>query len=167
MLRRTKADDVDDPRDGVAARGIVVGADDPDALALLKRLLESTGEEVEAIGDTGSAVAAVVAGPRRCLVLAFGNQSAAANRKAVDAVRRQLDPVAASTPIVVVADDEHHVLATWQAGIDDHLVRPVRGDELVAAVTAAMTRTERERRDHRRQGLNRARTAAIADPDRA
>ena len=63
-----------------------------------------------------------------------------------------------------MADDEHHVLATWQAGIDDHLVRPVRGDELVAAVTAAMTRTERERRDHRRQGLNRARTAAIADP---
>ena len=57
------------------------------------------------------------------------------------------------------------MLATWQAGIDDHLVRPVHADELVATVTAAMARTERERRDHRRQGLNRARTAAIADPD--
>lgn len=167
MLRRTKADDIDDPRAGVAARGIVVAADDPAALALLTRLLATTGEEVQAIGDTASAVAAVVASPSRCLVLAFGNQAAAANRKAVDAVRRQLDPVVAATPIVVVADDEHHVLATWQAGIDDHLVRPVRGDDLVAAVTAAMGRTERERRDHRRQGLNQARTAAIADPDRA
>lgn len=167
MLRRTKADEVSDPREGVPARGIVVAADDPDGLALLKRLLESTGEAVEAIGDTASAVVAVVASPRRALVLAFGNQAPAANRKAVEAVRRQLDPVAASTPIVVVADDEHHVLATWQAGIDDHLVRPVRADALVATVTAATTRTERERRDHRRQGLNRARAAAIADPDQA
>ena len=167
MLHRTKADEVTDPRDGVAARGIVVAADDPDALTLLKRLLESTGEPVEAIGDTASAVAAVVAAPKRALVLAFGSQVPAANRKAVEAVRRHLDPVAASTPIVVVADDEHHVLATWQAGIDDHLVRPVRGDALVAAVADAMGRNERQRRDHRRQGLNRARAAAIADPDQA
>ena len=76
MLRRTKADDVDDP--GTARPpGDRGRRRRPDALALLKRLLESTGEEVEAIGDTGSAVAAVVAGPRRCLVPAFGNQSAA------------------------------------------------------------------------------------------
>lgn len=166
MLRRTKAsDEVTDPREGVPARGIVVAADDPDALALLRRLLESTGEAVEAIGDTASAVAAVVASPRRALVLAFGNQAPAANRKAVEAVRRQPDAVAAATPIVVLADDEHHVLATWQAGIDDHLVRPVRAEALVSTVTDAMARTERERRDHRRQGLNEARAAAVADPD--
>ena len=68
---------------------------------------------------------------------------------------------------MVVAGDDHHLLEAWQAGSDDHLVRPVRADALVAAVRGALERTEAERSDHQRQGLNRARAAALADPDDA
>ncbi|MCB1014117.1 MAG: response regulator transcription factor [Acidimicrobiales bacterium] len=165
MLRRSRSSESHAGAGGGARAGVVVAGDDPDALELMGRLLTPLGEEVSLIGDTASAVGAVAARPCKVLVLAFSGPAQRTNLSALEALHRQSDPTVASTPVVVVADDEHHALDAWQAGIDDHLVRPVHADDLVGAVRGALERTEAQRADHRRQGLNRARAAALADPD--
>ena len=167
MLRRSRSSEPPGHRSGTATSGVVVAGDDPDALELVGRLLTPLGEPVSLIGDTASAVAAVAASPCRVLVLAFHGEAQHTNLATLASVKRQTDPAVAGTPVIIVADDDHHLLDAWQAGIDDHLVRPVRADALVAAVRGALERTEAERADHQRQGLNRARAVALADPDDA
>ena len=167
MLRRSRSSEPAGTRSGTATSGVVVAGDDPDALELMGRLLTPLGEPVSLIGDTASAVAAIAASPCRVLVLAFHGEAQHTNLATLASVKRQTDPAVAGTPVIIVADDDHHLLDAWQAGIDDHLVRPVRADALVAAVRGAIERTDAERADHQRQGINRARAAALADPDDA
>ena len=65
---------------------------------------------------------------------------------------------------VLVADDEKNLTFSWQSGIDEYLVRPVHADDLVAAVEAAMARSDAERTDYRRSELRKAQAASLADP---
>ena len=165
MLRRSRGrDGRDGRRANVATSGIVIAGDDPDAVLLLARILEATGQPVEAITDRSSVVAAVIAKPCRAVVVAFSGGHST-NLSVVDAVRSHGEPVVRSTPIVLVADDDKNLTYSWQSGIDEHLVRPIHADDLVAAVEAAMNRSENERTDHRRAELRKAQAAALADPD--
>jgi len=69
----------------------------------------------------------------------------------LEAVRA--DPQIASTPFLFVTglDPRHHFRAAMSLGADDYLAKPVRQDDLVAAVEARLARREAERRESERR----------------
>lgn len=69
----------------------------------------------------------------------------------LEAVRA--DPRIASTPFLFLTglDPRHHFRAAMSLGADDYLAKPVRQDDLLAAVEARLARREAERREAERR----------------
>lgn len=147
-------DDVGDL--GTIHRVLVVN-DEPEACELLVRLLSTAGNEVERARDHPSMADRLGEPPRLdCVVLDVSTSGIGGNLKLLDAVRSHRDIDVAAIPVVLVSNGLSSAMFSWQAGADELLVRPFRGDELVTAVASAIARPPEERPKHRRRQLDAA-----------
>ncbi len=138
---------------------VLVVNDEPEATELLVRVLSRSGNEVERAHDfTGMADRLGHPPKLDCIVLDVAASGIGGNLKLLDAVRTFRDPEVAATPVVLVAGTASSAMFSWQAGIDELLVRPFHADELTAAVEAAVNRPTDERPKHRRRQLDAAKS---------
>ena len=134
---------------------VLVVSDEPDAAELLSRILGRVRYEVERARDfTG--LADRLADPPRldCIVLDVSARGIGGNLQLLDAVRSFREPAIARTPVVLIAGTASSAMFSWQAGVDELLVRPFHADELATAVAAAIARPDDERPRHRRYLLD-------------
>ena len=111
---------------------VLVVEDDPTVSAIVCMALERAGYAVRAVGDCESARAEIEAEIPRVLVMDLGLPDG----NGLD-VLRELAPQAQGGPAVVVLSgyrQERNVLAAFEAGADDFMVKPFSPDELVARV---------------------------------
>jgi two-component system, OmpR family, response regulator len=147
---------------------VMVVNDDDDASELLGRLLVRAGYEVNAASDQNAAVAELTFAPTDCVVLDLGAGGIGANLKLLDSIRSHDDPAVANTRVVLIANQGHNRMFSWQAGIDAFLVRPFHSEQLVRDVRDVLARTDEERPKYRRRQLDAAkasgRTAGTTEP---
>ena len=158
MLRRGRRDE----RAGEAGppQVLVVG-DDPDACELLVRLLRRAGNEVEKARDLMELSDRLLVGrPVDCIVLDVVTGGLGGNLKLLDAVRNHREPSVATTPVVMVAHHAASAVFSWQAGVDELLVRPFEAAALVDAVASAIARPLEARARHRKEQAELAKTAS-------
>lgn len=138
---------------------VFVMNDEPDACELLVRILRRAGNVVDRGRDFGDLSDRLVMGtPPDVVVLDVAAGGIGANLKLLDAIRGSGDPDVAATPVVLVTAAASSAMFSWQAGIDELLVRPFHADELVEAVAAAYERPADERPKHRRRQLEAAKS---------
>ena len=156
MLRRRK----DEPEVERGPACVLVVADDPGASELLVRLLRAAphGWLVERARDQGEMADRLVDRPADAVVVDMTAGGIGGGLKVLDAVRGSHDPEIASLPVVLVSASAASAMFSWQAGVDELLVRPFHADDLVRAVGAALERPAEERPRYRRQQLDAART---------
>jgi DNA-binding response OmpR family regulator len=150
----------DAPGAGRQARVVVVN-DEPDVGELLVRILRAAPESyiVERAADQISLTDRLMADPPAdAVVVDMSGGGIGAGLKILDTVRGSLDPAIASLPVVLVAPTASSAMFSWQAGVDELLVRPFHARELVAAVAGAMTRSQEERPKYRRRELDAAKS---------
>jgi DNA-binding response OmpR family regulator len=160
MLRRGR----DDVHSGPHRPRILVVNDEPDAAELLVRVLRSApeGYEVDRAGDQLTLTARLVADPPvDAVVVDVASGGIGGGLKILDAVRGSLDPHTAGLPVVLVSPSQSSAMFSWQAGVDELLVRPFHANDLLAAVSSAMARPEDERPRYRRQELEAAKTRKV------
>jgi two-component system OmpR family response regulator len=139
---------------------VLVVNDEHDACELLVRILRRAGNEVERARDFEQLADRLVeAPPLDGIVLDVAAGGIGGNLKLLDGVRGFRDERIAMTPIVLVTMASNSAMFSWQAGVDELLVRPFHADELVAAVRAAVTRPAEDRPKHRRRQLEAARAS--------
>ena len=160
MARRNKREKADG---AAAARTgqprVLVVNDEPEACELLVRVLRRAGNEVERARTFTEMADRLVQNPRLdCVVLDIAAGGIGGNLKLLDAVRGFRDEGVAATPVVLVTTGSSSAMFSWQAGVDELLVRPFHAAELVTAVTNAVTRPAEDRPRHRRRQLDAART---------
>ncbi len=138
---------------------VLVVNDEPEAAELLLRVLSRSGNEVERAHDFTSMADRLAHPPKLdCVVLDVAASGIGGNLKLLDGVRSFRDPAVAATPVVLVAGTASSAMFSWQAGVDELLVRPFHADDLVRAVQEAVARPADERPKHRRRQLDAART---------
>ena len=160
MLRRGR----DDAHGGPRPPRVLVVNDEPDAAELLVRVLRNApeGYEVDRAGDQLSLTERLVADPPvDAVVVDVTSGGIGGGLKILDAVRGSLDPQIAGLPIVLVSPSQSSAMFSWQAGVDELLVRPFHAKDLLAAVSTAMARPEDERPRYRRQELEAAKSRRI------
>jgi DNA-binding response OmpR family regulator len=160
MLRRGR----DEVHGGPRPPRILVVNDEPDACELLVRVLRSApeGYEVDRAGDQLTLTERLVADPSvDAVVVDVTSGGIGGGLKILDAVRGSLDPHIANLPVVLVAPSQSSAMFSWQAGVDELLVRPFHARDLLGAVTSAMARPDEERPKHRRQELESAKTRRV------
>jgi DNA-binding response OmpR family regulator len=130
--------------------------DDPNALELLVRVLRSApqGWSVEQARDQLALMDRLVDSRIDVVVIDITAGGIGGGLKLLDGVRNSNDPELAATPVVLVSASASSAMFSWQAGVDELLVRPFHARDLVAAVAAAMERPAEERPRYRRQQLN-------------
>src|SRR5262245_10106217 len=89
-----------------------------------------------------------------CVVLDVSVGGIGGNHKLLDAIRGHHDPVVAGMRVVLVSTTASNAIFSWQAGIDEFVVRPFHADTLVEAVASAIARPDEERPRYRRQRLD-------------
>ena len=125
--------------------------DDDDALREVHaELLGAAGHQTMQAG-TGVAGIEAIRSTRPDLVLCDVNMPGMDGYAVLAAVRA--DPHVASTPFLFLTglDARHHFRAAMSLGADDYLAKPVRQDDLVAAVEARLARRATERRESERR----------------
>ena len=156
-LRRAKREGEEAGTD--ASWRVLVVNDEPDACELLVRLLSHAGHDVERNRDATELNERLMMGtPPDVIVLDVAAGGIGGNLKLLDTVRGSRVEKVAATPVVLVAAAASSAMFSWQAGIDEFLVRPFHADELVDAVAAAASRPAEERPRHRRVQMETART---------
>jgi signal transduction histidine kinase len=125
--------------------------DDNDALrAVQAELLDAAGHQTM---QAGSGVAGIEAirSTRPDLVLCDVAMPGMDGYAVLEAVRA--DPHIASTPFLFLTglDARHHFRAAMSLGADDYLAKPVRQDDLIAAVEARLARRAAERHESERR----------------
>ena len=158
MVLRRGRDEVGDDR----TQRVLVVNDEPDACELLVRILRSAPAryEVDRAGDQISLTERLVSEPPvDCVVVDVTTGGIGGGLKLLDAVRNSLDPHIAALPVVLVAPSTSSAMFSWQAGVDELLVRPFHARELINAVGSAISRSTEERPKHRRRALDAAKTA--------
>ena len=161
MLRRGR-DDVHGG--GPRQPRVLVVNDEPDACELLVRVLRSApeGYEVDRAGDQLSLTERLVGEPPvSAVVVDVSTGGIGGGLKLLDAVRGSLDPHIANLPVVLVAPTQSAAMFSWQAGVDELLVRPFHAKDLLLAVAAAMARPDDERPRHRREQIEAAKTRRV------
>lgn len=155
-LRRNKKREAAGERQ--PARVLVVH-DEPDGCELLVRVLARAGHDADRAHEFHEMSDRLAAPrPADCVVLDVAAGGIGANLKLLDAIRGHHDPVLAGTRVVLVSPTASNAMFSWQAGIDEFVVRPFHADELVGAVTSAMARLDEERSAYRRERLDAADT---------
>jgi DNA-binding response OmpR family regulator len=133
--------------------------DEHEACELLVRILRGAGNEAERARTFTEMADRLVQAPRLdCVVLDITAGGIGGNLKLLDAIRGFRDPVVAQTPVVLVTAASSSAMFSWQAGVDELVIRPFHADDLVKAVQAAVTRPADERARYRRQQLDAARS---------
>jgi DNA-binding response OmpR family regulator len=141
---------------------VVVIDDDAAACELLVRVLRAAppGYQVERARDQIDLTERLMSSPPvAAIVVDVSAGGIGGGLKLLDAVRGSLDPVIASTPVVLVAPSASSAMFSWQAGVDELLVRPFHAKELVEAVGTAIARPADERPRYRRRQLDAAKAA--------
>jgi two-component system sensor histidine kinase/response regulator len=134
---------------GGMARVLLI--DDDDMLRdVYAEMLDATGHQAMRAG-TGATGIEMIRSTRPDLVICDVNMPGMDGYAVLDAVRA--DPQIASTPFLFLTglDARHHFRAAMSLGADDYLSKPVRQEDLVAAVEARLARRAAERRDSERR----------------
>jgi DNA-binding response OmpR family regulator len=134
---------------------VLVVHDEPDGCELLVRLLSRAGYEADRSHDFLE-MSDRLTDPRLadCVVLDVTIGGIGGNLKLLDAIRGHHDPAVAGTRVVLVSTTASNAIFSWQAGIDEFVVRPFHADTLTAAVASAIARPDEERPRYRRQRLD-------------
>jgi two-component system sensor histidine kinase/response regulator len=125
--------------------------DDDDALRELHaELLGAAGHQTMEAG-TGATGIEAIRSKRPDLVICDVSMPGMDGYAVLAAVRA--DPHLASTPFLFLTglDARHHFRAAMSLGADDYLAKPVRQEDLVAAVEARLVRRATERRESERR----------------
>jgi signal transduction histidine kinase len=125
--------------------------DDEDMLReVLAELLGDAGHDTIQAGTAVAGIEAIRT-TRPDLVLCDVQMPGMDGYAVLEAVRA--DPQLASTPFLFLTglDARHHFRAAMTLDADDYLAKPVRRDDLVAAVEARLTRRAAERRESERR----------------
>jgi DNA-binding response OmpR family regulator len=155
--RGRREDGVDD----AGSPNVLVVGDDPDAAELLVRLLTRAGNEVDRARDLLELSDRLLVGrPVDCIVLDVVSGGLGGNLKLLDAVRNHREPAVATTPVVIIAPHATSAVFSWQAGVDELLVRPFEAAALCDAVTSAIARPLEARVRHRNEQAELAKTAS-------
>jgi DNA-binding response OmpR family regulator len=151
-LRRNKKQE--EPVRRGPARVLVVH-DEPDGCELLVRLLDRAGHETDRASDfLEMSDKLLVPRPADCVVLDVAEGGIGGNLKLLDAIRGHHEPVVAAMRVVLVSATASNAIFSWQAGIDEFVVRPFHADQLVDAVGSAIRRLDEERPRYRRRRLD-------------
>lgn len=134
---------------------MLVVQDDPDALELLRRVLERAGHHVLGAPSHDRAMAIAAAEHPDVAVLDLG--ASGANLKLLDALRHSRDSAVSGVRVVLLARQGSNPMFSWQSGIDGFLDRPFHADALVDEVGSVLARAEADRPRHRREQQERAR----------
>ena len=139
---------------------VLVVADDPGASELLVRILRAAppGWLVERARDQNEMADQFVDRTIDVVLVDVTAGGIGGGLKVLDAIRGAHDPDTAALPVVLVSASASSAMFSWQAGVDELLVRPFHANELVAAVSSALDRPAEERPRYRRQQLDAART---------
>jgi DNA-binding response OmpR family regulator len=134
---------------------VLVVHDEPDGCELLVRLLNREGHETDRAHDFLEMSDKLThPRPADCVVLDVSVGGIGGNLKLLDAIRGHHDPVVAGMRVVLVSTTASNAIFSWQAGIDEFVIRPFHSDTLVAAVASAIARPDEERPRYRRQRLD-------------
>ena len=134
---------------------VLVVHDEPDGCELLVRVLDRAGHETDRAHDfLDMSDKLLVPRPAECVVLDVAEGGIGGNLKLLDAIRGHHEPVVASMRVVLVSATASNAIFSWQAGIDEFVVRPFHADQLVDAVASAIGRADEERPRYRRQRLD-------------
>ena len=138
---------------------VLVVADDPGASELLGRLLRASshGFLVERARDQQEMADRFVDRTIDAVVVDVTAGGIGGGLKVLDAIRGSHDAETAALPVVLVSASASSAMFSWQAGVDELLVRPFHATELIDAVAAALARPADERPRYRRQQLEAAR----------
>jgi DNA-binding response OmpR family regulator len=127
-------------------RGTVLIVDDsPEAIELLSALVEREGFEPAAFGTAAEGLEAY----KRDKPVAVLLDWVLPDGPGIE-VCREIRARDATVPIIFVSgrDDENSVVRGLDAGADDYLPKPIRGDELVARLEAHLRRLAAIRAEH-------------------
>jgi DNA-binding NtrC family response regulator len=134
---------------------VLVVHDEPDGCELLVRLLSRAGHTADRAHDfLEMSDRLVEPRPADCVVLDVAVGGIGGNLKLLDAIRGHHDPIVAGMRVVLVSATSSNAIFSWQAGIDEFVVRPFHADQLVEAVARAIIRPNEERPRYRRQRLD-------------
>jgi DNA-binding response OmpR family regulator len=134
---------------------VLVVHDEPDGCELLVRLLDRAGHKTDRAHDFLEMSDRLLdPRPADCVVLDVAMGGIGGNLKLLDAIRGHHDPVVAAMRVVLVSSTRSNAIFSWQAGIDEFVVRPFHADQLVSAVATAIARLDAERPRYRRQRLD-------------
>lgn len=140
---------------------VLVVHDDVDGCELLVRVLSGAGYVVSRAHDFDE-MSDLLSDERapNCLVLDVTSGGIGGNLKLLDAVRQHRNPDIAGARVVLVSSSTSNALFSWQAGIDEFLVRPMHANDLIGAIASAVDRPETDRRQHRRRMVDAAKAGA-------
>ena len=134
---------------------MLVVHDEPDGCELLVRLLARAGHEADRAHDFLEMSDNLThPRPADCVVLDVSVGGIGGNLKLLDAIRGHHDPTVAAMRVVLVSTTASNAIFSWQAGIDEFVVRPFHSVDLLAAVASAIARPDDERPKYRRQRLD-------------
>jgi DNA-binding response OmpR family regulator len=134
---------------------VLVVHDEPDGCELLVRLLARAGHEADRAHDFLEMSDKLThPRPADCVVLDVSVGGIGGNLKLLDAIRGHHDPTVAGMRVVLVSTTASNAIFSWQAGIDEFVVRPFHSVDLIAAVASAIARPDDERPRYRRQRLD-------------
>jgi DNA-binding response OmpR family regulator len=161
LLKRTKPEAP--PQTGGRPRILVVD-DHPDAARLLGKLLRSSGYEVAEVADHQIALITLLNEPQpiSAVVASFYASGTGACVKLLDAVRSHPEPRVNSVRMVLIIDTPRQQMFTWQAGVDDILLRPYEAAELRRVVDSTVRRPDNQRAAYRGERLDALRHMAHA-----
>jgi len=137
--------------DGQAGGRVLVADDNPDMREYLRRLL-APYFQVEVVADGAEALASLTRN-RADLVLTDVMMPRLDGFGFVDTVRE--DPALADVPIIVLSAraGEEAKVEGFERGVDDYLVKPFSGRELLARVRASLRLSQTRRESRKREAV--------------
>ena len=122
---------------------IICADDDPLVRSIYKRVLPSTGNQVDVFADGDEALGAFSLCPADMMVLDVA-MSRVSGLEVCAEIRRRPENAKVALLLVSSRDSEAAIIEGLSHGADDYVVKPVRIPELVAKVTMALRKKQLE-----------------------